>query len=69
MGGEVKAVIEDNIQLPAVIEAYRAPKQGSDEYYAFNMLSTILSGGPSSRMNQQLVDDKQLALQAIALPF
>src|SRR5690606_7921481 len=69
LGGEIKAVIEDNIQLPAVIEAYRAPKQGSDEYYAFNMLSTILSGGPSSRMNQELVDQKQLALQAIALPF
>ena len=69
LGGEVKATIEDNIQLPAVIEAYRAPKQGSDEYYAFNMLATILSGGPSSRMNQELVDEKQLALQAMALPF
>lgn len=69
LGGEVKATIEDNIQLPAVIEAYRAPKQGSDEYYAFNMLATILSGGPSSRMNKELVDEKQLALQAMALPF
>src|SRR5690606_9860865 len=69
LGGEVKATIEDNIQLPAVIEAYRAPKQGSDEYYAFNMLATILSGGPSSPMNQELVDEKQLALQAMALPF
>lgn len=69
LGGEVRATVEDNIQLPAVIQAYRAPKQGSDEYYAFNMLSTILSGGPSSRMNKVLVDQKQLAVAAQALPF
>ena len=69
LGGEVRATVEDNIQLPAVIQAYRAPKQGSDEYYAFNMLSTILSGGPSSRMNKVLVDQKQLAVAAQALPI
>jgi predicted Zn-dependent peptidase len=67
--GEVRAVVEDNIQLPAVIQAYRAPKQGSDEYYAFRMLSTVLSGGASSRMNKTLVDQKQIALAAQALPF
>ena len=33
------------------------------------MLSTILSGGPSSRMNKTLKDQKQVALQAGALPF
>lgn len=69
LGGEVRAAIEDNIQLPAVIEAYRAPRQGSDEYYAFRMLSTILSGGQSSRMNKVLVDQKQMALAAQAVPF
>ncbi len=69
LGGEVRDVIEDNIQLPAVIQAYRAPKQGSDEYYAFRMLSTILSGGPSSRMNKTIVDERQMAVAALALPF
>ncbi len=69
MDGEVRDVIKDNIQLPAVIEAYRAPKQGSDEYYAFKMLSTLLSGGPSSRLNKTLVDQRQMALAALALPF
>jgi zinc protease len=69
MTGEVRAVVEDNIQLPAVIQAYRAPKQGSDEYYAFRMLGTILSGGASSRMNKTLVDQKQLAIQSAAVPF
>lgn len=69
LGAEVRDVIPDNVQLPAVIQAYRAPKQGSDEYYAFRILGTILSGGPSSRMNKILVDEKQIALQAVAIPF
>ncbi len=69
LGGEVRDVIEDNIQLPAVIQAYRAPKQGSDEYYAFRLLGTILSGGPSSRMNKTIVDERQMAVAALSLPF
>jgi predicted Zn-dependent peptidase len=69
LGKEMRGVVEDNIQLPAVIEAYRAPKQGSPEYYSFNVLSTLLSGGPSSRMNKILVDDKQVAVQAASFPF
>jgi len=69
LGGEVRDVIEDNIQLPAVIQAYRAPKQGSNEYYAFNILSQLLSGGESSRMNKKLVDEKEMALNAASVPF
>jgi predicted Zn-dependent peptidase len=69
LNGEVRDVIEDNIQLPAVIQAYRAPKQGSDEYYAFNILSTILSGGESSRFNKKIVDEKQLAVQSGAFNY
>ena len=69
LGGEVRDVIQDNIQLPGVFQAYRAPKQGGDEYYAFNVLSTILSGGESSRMNKTLVDKKQQAVAAQAAPF
>jgi predicted Zn-dependent peptidase len=69
LGGEVRDVIQDNIQLPGVFQAYRAPKQGGDEYYAFNVLSTILSGGESSRMNKALVDKKQQAVAAQSAPF
>lgn len=69
LGGEVRDVIEDNIQLPAVVQAYRSPKQGSDEYYAFNVLAQLLSGGNSSRMNKAIVDEKQLAVQAGAFNY
>ncbi|GAA4345823.1 pitrilysin family protein [Flaviaesturariibacter amylovorans] len=69
LGGEVRDIVRDNIQLPAVIQAYRAPAQGTPEYYAFNMLSTLLSGGPSSRFNKLLVDQRELAIATGALPF
>ena len=69
LGGEVRDIIEDNIQLPAVVQAYRSPKQGSEEYYSFNVLSTLLSGGNSSRLNKAIVDEKQLAVQAGAFNY
>lgn len=61
--------VYDNIQLPAVIEAYRGPLQGTRDYYAFNVLSSILSGGASARMQKELVDKKQLALSVGSFPM
>lgn len=59
----------DNIQLPAVIEAYRGPVQGTPDYYAFRVLSNVLSSGSSSRMQKSLVDQKQLALGIGSFPM
>ncbi|HEX5554376.1 MAG TPA: pitrilysin family protein [Chitinophagaceae bacterium] len=61
--------VYDNIQLPAVIEAYRGPVQGTPDYYAFNVLSNILSGSASSRMQKDLVDKDQLAIQVESFPM
>ncbi|HEX3075042.1 MAG TPA: insulinase family protein, partial [Ignavibacteriales bacterium] len=47
---EIRDTVFDNIQLPAVIQAYHIPKQGTDDYYALQMLTTLLSGGQSSRL-------------------
>jgi len=69
LGGEVRDVVYDNIQLPAVIIAYRIPAQGTPEYYALNVASTILSGGESSRLYKEIVDRKKIALQVGAFPF
>ncbi|MTI21450.1 insulinase family protein [Fulvivirga sp. RKSG066] len=66
---EIRDVVYDKIQLPAVIQAYHMPAQGTDDYYALNMLSTLLSGGQSSRMYKKLVDEDQKALQVLAIPF
>ena len=62
LGGEVRDTVFDNIQLPAVIQAYRSPAQGTDDAYAMEMLSTLLSSGASSRLNKRLVDEEQKSL-------
>ncbi len=69
LGGEVRDIVEDNVQLPLILQAYRTPKQGTEDYYTFNVLSTILSGGESSRMQKILVNKSQQALAAAAFPF
>ena len=62
LGGEVRDTIFDNIQLPAVVQTYRIPAQGTPDFYAVSMLGTLLSQGESSRLNKALVDDKQQAV-------
>ena len=66
---EVRDVVYDQIQLPAVVEAYHIPAQGTEDAYALSMLSTLLSDGQSSRMYKSLVDEQQKAISAGAFPF
>ena len=66
---EVRDTVYDNIQLPAVIEAYHMPAQGTRDYYALSMLTTLLSGGESSRLNKRLVDKEKIALAVQSIPF
>ncbi|MCK5280123.1 MAG: insulinase family protein [Cyclobacteriaceae bacterium] len=66
---EIRDIVYDNIQLPAVIQAYHMPAQGTDDYYAINMLTTLLSDGQSSRFYKEIVDNQQKAIQATAIPL
>lgn len=66
---EVRDTILDNIQLPAVVMSYHIPAQGTADYYAVNMLTTLLSQGKSSRMQKSIVDKQQKALYAGAFPL
>jgi predicted Zn-dependent peptidase len=66
---EVRDTVPDNIQLPGVIMAYHTPAQGTPDYYAVHMLSTLLSQGKSSRMQKSIVDKQQKALFAGAFPL
>ncbi len=61
---EVRDTVYDNVQLPAVVMAYKVPAQGTPDYYAVQMLSTLLSQGQSSRMQKQIVDEQQKAVMA-----
>lgn len=67
--GEVRDTVYDNIQLPAVIQAYRIPAQGTEDFYAVSMLGTLLSDGESSRLYRALVDEQQKALAAGNFPI
>ncbi len=69
LAAEVRDTIFDNIQLPAVVQTYRIPAQGTDDYYAVNMLGTLLSAGESSRLYKALVDEQQKAVYVGNYPF
>lgn len=69
LNGEVRDTIYDNIQLPAIIQTYRIPGNGTKDFYAASMLAQLLSGGNSSRLNKALVDEKQLALYVASFPY
>ncbi len=58
---EVRDTVYDNIALPLVLHAYHVPEMKHKDSYALDMLTTLLSGGQSSRLQKELVDNKQLA--------
>ncbi len=66
---ERRKIVYDNIQLPAVIQAYHIPAQGTPDHYALSMLTTLLSGGESARLPKALVDKQQKAVAALSIPF
>ena len=69
LGAEVRDTIFDNIQVPLVLQAYRMPAMGTADYYAIEMLGSLLSGGQSSRLYKELVDKEQLALEVGSFPL
>ena len=61
---------DPNVQIPAIITAYRTPGFKEKDAYVLNMISTYLSDGKTSKLYKTIVDDKKMALQvgAIAIP-
>ncbi|MBN7813790.1 M16 family metallopeptidase [Algoriphagus pacificus] len=66
---EIRDIIYDNIQIPAVIQAYNLPPKNHPDSYALSLLSTYLTGGASSLMTKELVDKQQKALAVAAIPL
>jgi len=58
---------DPNIQIPAVVHAYRTPSMTTRDARVLDMISTILSDGKSSRLYKKLVDEKQMAFQVAAM--
>ncbi len=66
---EVRDIVYDNIQLPGVFSAYHMPAQGTEDYYALDMLTNLLSNGESSRLYRSLVDEQRLAIYSGSFPL
>lgn len=52
--------VKANVPLNAIYVAFKMPGRLSDDYYAFDLLSDILSGGKSSRLHNSLLKEQQL---------
>jgi len=58
-----------NIQIPAILAAYRIPGETSKDSKALEMASAVLSEGASSRMYKKMVDDKKNTLQVASFNY
>lgn len=59
----VDTAYDVNIQIPAIMTAYRTPGMTARESRALQLASDVLSQGASSRMYKKMVDDKKNSLQ------
>ncbi|HEV7199195.1 MAG TPA: pitrilysin family protein [Candidatus Limnocylindria bacterium] len=69
LGGEVREVVADQVELPRIHLAYRIPPFGTDAHEAFNILSDVLGTGRASRLYRSLVRERQLAADVAAFVF
>lgn len=59
----IDTAYDNNIQIPAIMAAFRIPGMTSKESQALEMASAVLSQGNSSRMFTKMVDNKKNSLQ------
>lgn len=57
---------DSNIQIPAYIFSYITPKSVDKDAYVLDYISSILTGGNSSRMYKRMVEQDKVALQVLA---
>ena len=57
---ERRLVVERNVPVDSLFMVYHMCERSHPDYYAFDILSDILSNGKSSRLNRHLVQEKQL---------
>lgn len=59
--GERRIVVQKEVANPYLSIAYHVPEAKHQDYFALDILSSVLSSGNSSRLYSALVDKKQLA--------
>ncbi len=65
----VDTAYDPNIQIPAIMSAYRVPGLTSKDATALRMITSILSEGSSSKLYKKMVDEKKNALQVGAFNY
>ncbi|WP_196989005.1 M16 family metallopeptidase [Panacibacter microcysteis] len=65
----VDTAYDANIQIPAIMTAYRVPGLTSEDSKVLEMISSYLSNGGSSKLYRKMVDDKKNALQVGAFNY
>ena len=64
--GERRLAVHKTAELPLLMIGYHVPQTNNPDFYALNILRTVLFQGESSRMYQRLVDTDQIALDVSA---
>jgi zinc protease len=65
----IDTAYDSNIQIPAIMAAYRIPGMTSADSKALEMISNYLSSGGSSKLSKKMVDEKKNALQVGAFNY
>lgn len=64
-----REVVADDVMVPRLFLAMRAPVLGSDDYFPVSVAGAILGLGRGSRLHRQLVREQQLASSVAAFTF
>ncbi len=61
--GEKRLFVKREVPNAYLMITYHVPQSGSKDYYALDLLNSILSEGESSRLYNSLVENQQIALE------
>ena len=64
--GERRVFVKKEAQLPTILMAYHVPNLRDPDSFILEVIATLLSGGKSSRLYQNLVREKRLVISADA---
>ena len=68
-GEPLREVVPDDVMLPRLFLAFRAPAFGTDDYYAASVAGAILGLRKGSRLYRALVREQQVAADAQAFTY
>jgi len=64
--GEQREILPDNVGLPRIYVAFRAPRFGARDWYAADLLAGVWAGGKSSQLHHELVYRRELAQDVVS---